>query len=151
MRIGRLGIDPGETTGIAYAIEEEIIWSKEVPNGLEGFIHWWKHDRWDDPDEVIIENFVVEPDFVGVPVASEIIGALHVLYRGKIVRQQRSDKSSLYNQKKKGEAGEAERFEWLEQRGFSRIGKGHNLDAVTHVLIRLKRLRHMGAWKRYWT
>lgn len=149
----RIGIDPGETTGVAVFRDENLIYSDNIGRGVYGVIDWWDMNEHSGyaPSEVIVENFVAEPSFVGVPIASEVIGALRAMWKdGELIMQDRSAKATLFNQQKSGDAGEAERFAWLEERGFKRIGKGHNLDAITHVLVNRKRARDPKFWKKYW-
>lgn len=150
--VKRLGVDPGETTGVALFKGSSLLFSDNISGGVEGFVEWWRDWRIQDKiDHIVIENFVVEPSFTGIPVASEIIGAVKVLRNTlPITLQSRSDKATLFNQVKRGDAGEAERFAWLEDRGFVRIGKGHNLDAITHVLVERKRARDPEFWAKYW-
>lgn len=144
----RIGLDPGETTGWAKWDDAKPVSQGEIPGGLMGFIEACDEGLLEDAREVVIENFVVEPDFVGTPVASEIIGVTYVYAQGQIVRQQRSDKATLFKQKRTGVQGETERFNWLRDRGFD--GSSHELDANTHILVRLKRLQDRAVLRRYW-
>lgn len=146
----RLGFDPGETTGWCVWIGPRPLAQGEIPGGLMGFLEWVEVHGLRDADEVVVENFVVQPDFVGTPVASEIIGAIYAIW-GRwtpIVRQLRSDKATLFHQRHRGNKGETERFNWLRDRGFT--GSSHELDANTHILKRLKTIQDRDALCKYW-
>lgn len=143
-----LGIDPGNTTGFAFFADWKLCGHGEIPGGVEGFIAWWNSLNISDYKlELIVENFVVEPSFVGVPVASEIIGAIKALWDGPMQIQQRSYKASLFHQKKPGDAGQSERIAWLKERGLE-FESTHAMDAATHVLVNQK--RNPQFWARYW-
>lgn len=140
-----IALDPGETTGWALFFDHELINSGEISEGLDGFLEF--NLPW--ADVIVVEDFVVEPGFVGRAVASEVIGAVALearRFRPKVwlLRQSRSDKATITG----GSLTESQRFEWLRERGFS--GSSHELDAITHGLIHLKRRRNRNALKKYW-
>ena len=98
---------------------------------------------------VVYEDFIVEPSYVGRAWSSEVIGAIKTARSvSPVSAQLRSDKSTLFTQKHTGDKGETERFAWLRERGFS--GTPHELDAITHALVYLKRQRNRAALKQYW-
>lgn len=140
MRI--LGLDPGETTGWSLFDGENRIDGGLIINGLDGFKEWAKAEM-PQHDVLVVEAFVVEPGFVGTPVAAEVLGAAFALSGAeKRVRQLRSKKATVI-------AGtEAERNAWLREHGFDFII--HEMDATVHVLVYLKRIRHKAAFLRYW-
>ena len=140
MRI--LGLDPGDSTGWALFDGENRIDGGLIINGLDGFKEWAKADM-PQHDVLVVEAFVVEPGFVGTPVAAEVLGAAFALSRAeKQVRQLRSKKATVI-------AGtEAARNAWLREHGFGLII--HAMDATVHVLVYLKRIGHKAAFWRYW-
>lgn len=145
-----LCIDPGVETGLALFLDHELIATKTVGGALNGFLEWWKaepHNR--GYDRIVIENFIVQPDFVGQPHSSEIIGAVMALFDGSITRQPRSDKTTLFHQKYTGDRGQVERNAWIDAR-FPGLTTQHERDAVVHGLVRLKREKNMDAWNQYW-
>ena len=147
-----LAIDPGLSTGAAWFREEELIDQFTLYRGVDGFLEWWQAPRrWHGtPDIVIYEDFIFDGTTTGRGWSSEIIGAIKALdWDGaEIVSQLRSDKATLFGQKHKGDAGERERFAWLAERGFS--GTPHELDAISHTLVYMKRQRSPEALRRYW-
>lgn len=154
----RIGIDPGKSTGIAWFYGPQFGGSGQVEGGVQGFIEWlnigFGSILMAEIEEVVIEDFDIDGTRSGTW-SSEIVGIMKdYAYRSggriSLVVQKRSDKAALFNQVKKGDAGEAERFAWLKERGFERIGKGHNLDAITHVLVRGKKIDRAEFYNRYW-
>lgn len=140
MRI--LGLDPGETTGWSLFLEEKRIAGGIITGGLDGFIKWAKTEM-PAHDVLVVEAFVVEPSFVGTPVAAEILGVAFALSPAeKKHRQLRSQKATVIR------GTEAERNAWLRSLGFDFII--HEMDATVHVLIYLKRIGHKPAFWRYW-
>lgn len=140
MRI--LGLDPGETTGWSLFLEEKRIAGGVITGGLEGFIQWAKTEM-PEHDVLVVEAFVVEPSFVGTPVAAEILGVAFALSPAERKhRQLRSQKATVIR------GTEAERNAWLRSLGFDFII--HEMDATVHVLIYLKRIGHKAAFWRYW-
>lgn len=140
MRI--LGLDPGETTGWSLFLEEKRIAGGTITGGLLGFIEWAKTEM-PDHDVLVVEAFVVEPGFVGTPVAAEILGVAFALSPAeKKYKQLRSQKATVIA------GSEAQRNAWLRTHGFDFII--HEMDATVHVLLYLKRIRHKAAYLRYW-
>ncbi|UVG34117.1 RuvC-like resolvase [Microbacterium phage Pavlo] len=137
-----LGLDPGETTGWSLFDEEIRIDGGVIINGRDGFIEWAKTEM-PQHDVLVVEDFVVQPDFVGTPVASEVIGAAFALSDApRKVKQLRAQKATVV-------AGtEAQRNAWLRSLGFDFII--HEMDATVHVLVFLKRIGHKAAFWRYW-
>lgn len=136
-----LALDPGGTTGWALFRNEEFISGGVIPNGLTGFLAWTSL-AMPDHTHLVIEDFVVEPGFVGRAEASEIIGAAIALSPAGAYRQLRSQKATLVR------GTETERFNWLRKRGFG--GMTHELDAITHALIFLRRSGHLPTVIKYW-
>ena len=136
-----LALDPGGTTGWALFNNENLFSAGVIRNGLDGF-RAWTALAMPTHTHLVVEDFVVEPGFVGRPEASEIIGAAFALSPAKKYRQLRSQKATLIN------GTEAERFTWLRERGFG--GMTHELDAVTHALLFLRRMNHVPTIKKYW-
>ena len=140
MRI--LGLDPGETTGWSLFLEEKRIDGGTITGGLLGLIEWAKAEM-PDHDVLVVEAFVVEPSFVGTPVAAEILGVAFALSPAeKKLRQLRSQKATVVA------GSEAQRNAWLRSIGFDFII--HEMDATVHVLVYLKRIRHKAAYLLYW-
>lgn len=134
-----LALDPGETTGWALFKNENLIDQGVIPNGLDGFLEWTmpKHDV------LVVEEFVVEPSFVGRAAASEVIGSAITRSGKRPIRQMRAIKATLVA------GSETARFNWLRAKGFS--GMSHDLDAITHGLIALRRLpqTQLATYKKY--
>lgn len=140
MRI--LGLDPGETTGWALFIGEKRIAGGTIPNGRDGFLEWARTEM-PPHDVLVVEDFVVQPSFVGTPVASEVIGVAWALSPAeKKVKQLRALKATVID------GSEADRNAWLRSIGFDFII--HEMDATVHVLVYLKRIRHKPAYMLYW-
>lgn len=147
MRIA--AFDPGGTTGWAEYVNNSRVKAQithgVIENGLQGFLAW-ESDVLLNADVIVIEDFVVEPGFVGRPDASEIIGAIVAMAAllGKpVYRQLRSQKATLVR------GSEAARFRWLRAHGFD--GMTHELDAVTHILVRLKNMGDRAAYEKFWS
>ena len=151
-----LAIDPGWSTGWAFL---EIGEGRALPpkirvaaqgtttGGVDGWLLEGLEVDW--PDRLVGEDFIVDPSYVGRAWSSEVIGAVKARrVRSDVVLQLRSDKTTLFTQKHTGDKGETERFAWLRERGFS--GTPHELDAITHALVYLKRQRNRAALKQYW-
>lgn len=136
-----LALDPGGTTGWALFHDEEFVSGGVIPNGLEGFLAWTAL-AMPAHTHLVVEDFVVEPDFVGRAEASEIIGAAFALSPAKKYRQLRSMKATLVR------GTEAHRFFWLRERGFG--GMTHELDAVTHALLLMRRMNFAPVIRKYW-
>lgn len=149
-----LSVDPGWSTGWAMLTVEggEVRLSKQ--GTIEGGVDGWLSHGSDMGDmayfgTIVCEDFIVEPAYVGRAWSSEVIGALKAkIAFENVILQSRSDKATLFTQKHTGDKGETERFAWLRERGFS--GTPHELDAITHALVYLKRQRNRAALKQYW-
>lgn len=140
-----MGGDPGETTGLALFAGSDLAWTQEVPNGVVGMIEFIESGAMPEYDVLILESFIVEPDFVGRAFASEVIGALmsHAASIGaEVYFQSRAQKSLV----KRGT--EAERFAWLRSHGYE--GSSHVLDAITHCLLRLRREKNVQIVRKHW-
>jgi len=144
MRI--LNADPGNTTGWAYFVDGELVDQGIIDNGVEGAIEWVMSGRMPEHDLLVLESFIVEPDFVGRAFASEVIGVLMLASRQSgaqhQVFQSRAQKRVVVN------GDETYRFNWLRDRGFT--GTSHELDAISHGLLRLRLQGNKEIVKRYW-
>ena len=137
-----LALDPGETTGWALFHGEILIEHGVISEGRNGFIKWAK-TQMPEHDVLVMESFIVQPDFVGRADASEVIGAAYALSDAPIKREQlRVSKMTLMR------GDEKARFGWLRDRGFT--GMTHELDAVTHALLYLRATGHKPTYLRYW-
>lgn len=136
-----LALDPGESTGWALFKDEEMLQCGVISSGLNGYLSWAAL-AMPVHDVLVVEEFIVEPDYVGRAYASEIVGAAVALSPARIVRQLRSMKATLVR------GTEAQRFAWLSERGFT--GESHALDAITHALLYLRRSGNKAAVRKYW-
>lgn len=142
MRI--LGFDPGGSTGWSYFEDENKVAGGAIHDGLTGFLAWSSLTRWiDQATMIVVENFVVKPEFVGVPEASEVIGSIITQACCPVYRQMPSQKATLVK------GTEVERFAWLRAHGFNG-STSHELDADTHVLLRLRAMNHRPTLQKYW-
>jgi len=132
-----LAIDPGGTTGIAIVsfsdnLEPVVSHHEQVPNGLAGFIEWYKSNQHLTWDVIVCENFTLRinvkfPDLSPV----YIIGALEALeWPTKIVYQSPAQKH-LCDDKR------------LKLMGMHKPGNGHANDAIRHAIIYLRNKKHM--------
>lgn len=138
----QLDLDPGESTGWALFVEENLVDCGVITGGRDGFIEWAK-TQMPYHDVLVVESFIVQPDFVGRADASEVIGAAYALSQAPVKREQlRSAKSTLVR------GDETKRFNWLRDRGFT--GVTHVLDAITHGLLYLRAISHKPAYEKYW-
>lgn len=158
-----LSIDPGKSTGWCIGEYSDtkpwtLLDRGEVLDGLEGFTHWWQKMR-PDTHELLVERFVLDPSnqFVADLTPKQIEGALYVLWgqRAPITWQLRSDKAALcgYPPSAKTKAQRQRvRFDWLRERGLYLPGTQHDdsNDAITHSIVRMKRLNHMPTLRHYW-
>lgn len=150
-----LGLDPGKETGWAAFYGAKLERSGSIKGGLDGFIDWWEDEGWFlGHMSVVCERFVPEAGLGGEDQAwsLEIQGAVRLLARQQgfdLTLQLRSDKSVLFGQEQVGDKGEAERREWLAERGLV-FDTDHAMDAATHVLVERKRARDLAFWNRYW-
>lgn len=148
-----LAFDPGLATGFAVFADEQLIYQETIESGAEGFLKEFPQiyqDYADLPHVIVIERFIPTEHVRGEDGihSNRIEGILMALTQTKIVWQLRSDKALLFNQKQKLSAGETERFRWLRDRGFK--GNSHELDAITHALVYMKRQQHEPALNKYW-
>lgn len=154
--VRNLALDPGLSTGWAEWADGHPRGQGVITGGLSGFIDYFHaHPTWArGVDTLIIEDFIVEPDYTGIAWSSEVKGAAVALIpHRRLVVQKRFDKSTLFGQrvngkKVTGKKGEAMRFDWLHKRGFS--GSSHELDAHTHMLVYEKRQENPEILARYW-
>lgn len=151
----RLGLDPGKQTGWAAFYGATLERSGSIDGGLDGFIEWWGDEGWLlGQSSVVCERFVPEAGLGGADQAwsLEIQGAVRLLAYQQgfdLALQLRSDKATLFGQEQAGDKGEAERREWLAERGLV-FDTDHAMDAATHVLVERKRARDLAFWRKYW-
>lgn len=145
-----LALDAGVTTGYAFASygDEAPLDFTEVgviENGIRGFLLWWEERLngypKDQIDCIIAEDFKIDGT-IAPGDSLQIEGALMALWPGEIVWQSRSDKAALIR-------GEKARNAWIDER-FPGLTTQHTRDAVTHALVRMKRLHHAPTIDRYW-
>lgn len=133
-----LSIDPGGTTGIAIVsfsetIEPVVSLYEEVPNGLEGFIDWYKENKdilkW---DIIVCETFTLRQN-VKFPDLSPvyIIGALEAFESPNKIIWQSPAQKSLCNDAR------------LKTMRMHVPGKGHANDAIRHAIIYLRNKKHL--------
>jgi len=141
-----LALDPGWNTGWASWVDSDPVKQGVIRGGLMGFKEWVE-SVGPETDTLVIEDFIVEPSFVGQPYASEVKGAaIMSIPHKKLVIQKRADKATLFRENGKV-ATETRRFQRLREWGFS--GVSHELDANTHAIIYRKRLRDPVVLARY--
>jgi len=149
-----LALDPGLATGVALFENENLIHQEVIEGGAVGFMKEFPdmyEDIWGDEHKIIVERFIPSEHIQGEDgIHSNRIEGMIMVYTNNmhIVWQLRSDKALLFNQKKKLGAGETERFNWLRGKGFK--GSSHELDAITHALVYLKKKQHGPTIKKYW-
>jgi hypothetical protein len=141
-----LAVDPGGTTGLAlFAYDDdsyELIWTKQIANGLQGFLdfHW---DELEDIkiDQIVCEDFDLREGVHGVDLSpTYIIGAIEALYpRGvfDLVLQKPSQKALCSDQR-------------LHKMGLHQTGKPHASDACRHGIIYLRNKKHTAVLKNGW-
>lgn len=142
-----LSCDPGESTGWALWDDDKLIAQGVITNGVDGAIEWAMTEM-PAHDTLVLESFIVEPDFVGRSYASEVIGVLMLASRQMganpvVGFQSRGQKATVIR------GTETQRFEWLRSHGFT--GSSHELDAIAHGLLRLRREGNVAVVKQYWT
>lgn len=139
-----LTLDPGGTTGVAYFETTEksidIIWRKQIANGLSGFLdfHWDELEDL-DIDIIVCENFVLRYGVAGADITpAYIIGALEALYPvTDIVYQSPSVKPLCDDDRLK-------RMDLYEK------ARPHANDAVRHGIIYLRNHAHMPTLSKGW-
>jgi hypothetical protein len=133
-----LAIDPGGTTGIAivsFSNQTEPVVShyEEVPDGLKGFIEWYKKSRdsinW---DIIVCETFTLRQN-VKFPDLSPvyIIGALEAFESPNKIEWQSPAQKHLCDDKR------------LKIMNMHKPGKGHANDAIRHAIIYLRNKKHL--------
>lgn len=149
-----LSLDPGLATGFAVFENEKLVHQETIENGEKGFLKEFPQiyaDYADTSHRIIVERFLPTEQIRGENgiISNRIEGMVMALTNNQgIIWNLRSDKALLFNQKKKLSAGETERFQWLRSKGFK--GNSHELDAITHALVYLKRISHEPAIRKYW-
>lgn len=149
-----LALDPGLATGVAVFKNENLIYQDTIESGDKGFLKEFPElyeEYRDEKHRVIVERFLPTEQIRGEDgIYSNRIEGMVMVYTNNlgIIWQLRSDKATLFNQKEKLGKGETERFRWLRAKGFS--GNSHELDAITHALVYMKRISYEPAIRKYW-
>lgn len=140
-----LGVDPGGTTGLAlfdYSDNEyELLWKKQVPNSLQGFLDWhWDEGQFLDLDALVCESFDLRagifPDLSPV----YIIGAIEALWPKAvvdIVYQKPSQKHLCEDPV-------------LKRMNLHSPGRPHANDAVRHGIIYMRNNKNRQVLKEGW-
>lgn len=166
-----LAVDPGKNTGIALGFYDShtpyrLVKRWQVHGGLDGFHEWWDRAPWwecgiERPDERVVERFVLDPnnEFTADLTPKEVEGYLRAVlpeaeYRA-INWQLRTDKSLLTGYPKSAVTPAQKqrvRFDFLKRFDLFEPGTDNDdsNDAITHALVRLKRVRHLPTLRHYW-
>lgn len=140
-----LGIDPGGTTGLAlfdYMDNEyELMWKKQVPNSLQGFLDWhWDEGQLLNLDTIVCESFDLRagifPDLSPV----YIIGAIEALWPKAVVElaYQKPSQKHLCDDDR------------LKKMNLHSPGRPHANDAVRHGIIYMRNLKNQQVLKEGW-
>jgi hypothetical protein len=141
-----LCLDPGGTTGVSVLkysedAEPQVLFIKQVEEGLAGFIKFYKEYSlklgW---DEIVCESFTLRtgvkfPDLTPV----YIIGALEALVRDDIL-------ITYQNPSSKPMCGD----NVLKRIGMHIPGMGHVNDSTRHGIIYLRNKKHMPTMLMAW-
>jgi len=140
-----LSLDPGGTTGAALVQVTKnsppaVIWTRQIPNGLKGFLDWhWDELEDIDIDLIVCEDFTLREGVHGVDLSPvSIIGALEALYVLTPIVYQAPKIKPLCDDTR------------LKKMGFHTPGKQHANDAVRHALIYLRNNKHMPTLEAGW-
>lgn len=146
-----LALDPGLATGYAYAHFDEfsplsVYETGVIPGGAFGIVNWLNSGR-ETPlhtaDIVVCERFDIDGTITGTWSARvEGVVMATLLDRQELVFQSRDDKAALL-------PTEPRRRAWLKERGFT-FEATHDMDAITHLIVYLKRIRHFPTLMNYW-
>lgn len=150
-----LSVDPGLNTGVALGYYDattplQVLERWQIHRGLDGFIQWMQ-GGWMAPDEVVVEKFIGNPEEVGDLSGVPIEGALAwqaALDGSTVLWHDRTDKGLLCGYPAEA-ATKAQRqrvrFDYLDRFGLFMPGTENDdgNDAVTHLIVSLRRRRHM--------
>lgn len=132
-----LAIDPGGTTGIAIIsfsddLAPVVSHYEQVPDGLAGFIKWYKNNWSLGWDIIVCENFTLRQS-VKFPDLSPvyIIGALEALEPNIEIIYQSPAQKHLCDDKR------------LKIMDMHKPGNGHANDAIRHAIIYLRNKKHL--------
>ena len=140
-----LGIDPGGTTGLSlfeYSDNSyELLWKKQIGNGLQGFLDW----HWDEGERIKLDTIVCEsfnlragiyPDLTPV----YIIGAIEALWPNALVEiaYQKPDMKHLCDDSV------------LKRMNLHSPGKPHANDAVRHGIIYMRNRKNAQVLQEGW-
>jgi len=140
-----LTLDPGGTTGVAlFAYDDteyELLWKKQIPNGLQGFLDW----HWDEGEDIAVDTIVCESFDLRAGVYPDlspvyIIGALEALWPNALVEivYQKPSMKHLCDDTV------------LKRMKLHFPGKGHANDAIRHGIIYLRNKKHNQVLKEGW-
>lgn len=158
-----LSFDPGKATGAALGYYDDttpyrLVDRWQILGGLDGFMDWLDETK-PPADEIVVEKFVLmRNDFVadlsGVPIEGDI--ARYARGLGvPVIWQTRADKGSLVGYPPTARTNAQKqrvRFNFLRDHGLFMPGTQNDdsNDAVSHGLIRLKRMGHRPTLEHYW-
>jgi hypothetical protein len=140
-----LSLDPGGTTGVALTEYDddgfEIVWHKQIKNGLQGFLDFhWDQLELLNLDKIVCENFTLREGVYGADLTPVyIIGALEALYPVTELSYQAPSMKPLCDDTR------------LKKMGLYTPGSGHAMDAVRHAIIYLRNNKHIPTLKRGWS
>lgn len=140
-----LSLDPGGTTGAAFFEysdnEYELLWKRQIPNGLQGFLDWhWDEAQFFDIDTIVCESFDLRagiyPDLSPV----YIIGAVEALWPNAVVdiEYQKPSQKHLCEDV------------ILKKMNLHSPGKPHANDAVRHGIIYMRNRKNNQVLKEGW-
>jgi len=140
-----LGIDPGGTTGLAlfdYSDNEyELLWRKQIPNDLQGFLDWhWDEGEHLNLDAIVCESFDLRAGIHADLSPVYIIGAIEALWPKaltNIIYQKPSQKHLCGDER-------------LKRMNLHTPGKPHANDAVRHGIIYMRNLKNNQVLKEGW-
>lgn len=140
-----LSFDPGGTTGASLIEYDdhnyEVLWKKQIPNGLQGFLDWhYDEGQYINLSGIVCESFDLRagiyPDLSPV----YIIGAIEALWPRatvEITYQKPSQKHLCED-------------EILKKMNLHSPGRPHANDAVRHGIIYLRNKKHNQVLKEGW-
>lgn len=140
-----LSVDPGGTTGLAlfeYAQDEyELLWKRQVPNSLHGFLDWhWDEGQFLDLQTIVCESFDLRagiyPDLSPV----YIIGAIEALWPNKLI-------DIIYQKPSQKHLCEDP---ILKKMNLYSPGRPHANDAVRHGIIYMRNNKNKQVLKEGW-
>lgn len=140
-----LGVDPGGTTGLAlfeYSDDDyELLWKKQVPNGLQGFLDW-HYDEGDllALDTIVCESFTLRAGIYPDLTPTYIIGAIEALWPNAVyeIEYQKPDQKHLCSD------------DVLKRMNLHSPGKPHANDAIRHGIIYMRNRKNKRVLQEGW-